>query len=400
MERLTATLATAPAADLAVVIVHYHAARELAAATAALRRDLEASGLVAEWRIVDNGSTPQEREEIASLGLPTIEGGGNRGFAAGVNRGIATATAPVFLVLNPDVEVLPGCARALLDELERGTGAAAPRLYWDPDRRFLLPVGEERSRRWEILALAARYRPACASRARRRWRRDVRRHWEAAGSLRSLRLSGAILAVPRSVWMRVGPFDEGYRLYFEETEWLLRLAAAGFEARQARGAEAVHGFARSTRHEPEAAAWFTDSARRFRAARYGRWFVRLCDRLAALLERRRSIPPPLPRWSEGGLSGVAAAAPSRGVVWLELSPNVEGFPAAGTRVARADLAAWSPPRELMEASGLAGMSLCVTSDGGRELGRWWIDGGPGGAGPPAMREPARDQNRSPSPMAR
>jgi GT2 family glycosyltransferase len=362
------------ASDLTVVLVHYHAPRPLATAAAALRRDLESSGLRAEWVVVDNGSTADERAELAALGLPLVEGGGNRGFAAGVNRGIASASADVFLVLNPDVQVFPGCARALLDELERGAGAAAPRLYWDRERRILLPPGEERSRLWELLALAARRLPWCAARARARSRRDARRHWQASQSLRSLRLSGAALALSRAAWRRVGPFDEGYRLYFEETDWLLRLAAAGLEARQAAGAEAVHAFAHSTKDEPNSEAWFEESARRFRAAHYGRWFARLHDRLAGVVGQALDRAPRLPRWGSEALAhAVDGAASPEHPLWLELSPSVEGFPAAGTRIAKRDLERWTPPFALMRASGLQGMSLCVAADDGRELGRFWID---------------------------
>ena len=360
---------TAP--DVAVVLVHYHAPRQTTAAVTALGRDLEAAGLSAEWRVVDNGSTAEERGVLAELGLPLLEGGGNLGFAAGVNRGIESASAERLFVLNPDVEVLPGCARALVDELERGAGAAAPRLYWDRGKRFLLPPGEERTRRWELLVLAARRSRWFERRARRRWRRDARRHWEAAGSLRSLRLSGALLAISRAAWRRVGTFDEAYRLYFEETDWLLRLAASGLEARQAAGAQAVHGFAHSTKGEPQAAAWFAESARRFRAVHYGERFARLHDRLAAAIGRRRHAGPP--RWSaaENRRRWSAPASPDD-VLWVELSPNREGFPAAAERVPASALADWEPPVELMRASGLAGMSVCVANETGRELGRWWV----------------------------
>jgi len=362
------------AAELAVILVHYHAPAPLAAAVAALERDLAAGAVAAEWRIVDNGSTAAERTALEALGLPLIEGGGNRGFAAGVNRGVASTTAPSLLLLNPDVEVLPGCARALLDELGRGAGAAAPRLYWDRERRFLLPPGEERSRGWELLVLASKHWPRCAEQARRRSRRDARRHWEARGSLPSARLSGAALAISRAAWARVGPFDESYRLYFEETDWLLRLEAAGLEARQASAAEAVHGFAHSTKDEPQARTWFDQSARRFAARHYGGWFVGLRDRLAHSWSGAgpgAGMPAP---WREDTLASALAGVPAERALWLELSPNREGFPAAGERVRGAELARWRPPLALMRASGLAGMGLCAVGENGEELGRWWIEG--------------------------
>jgi GT2 family glycosyltransferase len=354
---------------LAVVLVHYHAPRAVAAAVAALAADLEQAGVAAEWCVVDNGSTPPERAELVELGLPVLPAADNRGFAAGVNLGVEATTAGSVLVLNPDVEVLPGCVRALLDEIDRGAAAAAPRLYWDRERRFLLPPGEERTRGWELLSLLASRSRRCAVSARRRWRRDARRHWEAASSISSMRLSGAAIALSRAAWARVGPFDEGFRLYFEETDWLLRLTAAGLEARQAAGAEAVHAFAHSTKDEPAAARWFDQSARRFRERHYGRWFVWLLDRLAPAANGATPTPPP--RWREDSLAGALDVAPGDSV-WLELSPNRDGFPAAGERVRAGDLADWRPPVALMRASGIDAMSLCVATADGRELGRWWI----------------------------
>jgi GT2 family glycosyltransferase len=290
-----------------------------------------------------------------------------------VNTGVLATRAPRVLVANPDVSVLPGCIAALIRELESGAAAAAPRLYWDDRRRFLLPPGEERTRSSELLALAAARWPRCAERARRRFRRDARRHWEARGSITSTRLSGAMLAFTRAAWDRVGRFDEEYRLYFEETDWLLRLEAAGLSPRQAANAEAVHGFAHSTQREPLAARWFEESARRFRERRFGRGFARVHDRLARLLAPIPDGGRRLPGWSAAALAQLPRAAHGEDLLWLELSPNAIGFPAAGERVPRAELSDWRPPVEAMRASGLGGMSLTVVTAGGRELGRWWVE---------------------------
>ena len=168
---------------LGVVLVHYHTPELLTSSVSALRRDLASSALEAEWRLVDNGSTAQERESLRRLELPVLESDGNVGFAAAVNRGVECCTADNFLILNPDVRVEPGCVAALLQRLESGAGAVAPRLFWDPERRFLLPPGEERNRRGELFALLGRRWPGLSASARRRWRRSAYRHWRATGDL-------------------------------------------------------------------------------------------------------------------------------------------------------------------------------------------------------------------------
>ncbi|MBV8200259.1 MAG: glycosyltransferase, partial [Acidobacteria bacterium] len=247
--------------SLAVVLVHYHTPRLAAAAVGALQRDLAsgpgaAAGLDVEWLLVDNGSDAAGRELLASLPLRLLEPGRNLGYAGGVNLGVASSRAELVLLMNPDVLVLPGCAAALVDCLRAGAAAAGPRFFWDSGRRLLLPPAERRGRGSELLAvLAASRGGGWAERARRRSRRHCRRHWLAAAPLPSHSLSGSLLAVRRAAWERVGGFDEGFRLYFEETDWLLRLRRAGLPARFVPAAEAVHLYGRSAALEPRAAEW-------------------------------------------------------------------------------------------------------------------------------------------------
>ncbi len=92
--------------DLSIVLVHYHTPALVAEAVAALRQDLEISGLTAQMILVDNGSAPEDRPALQALGLTWIDPGGNTGYAGGVNRGVAAAEAPFVVVMNPDVLVL------------------------------------------------------------------------------------------------------------------------------------------------------------------------------------------------------------------------------------------------------------------------------------------------------
>jgi GT2 family glycosyltransferase len=256
-----------------------------------------------------------------------------------VNLGAARSTADALVLMNPDVLVLPGCIPALLDRLQAGAAVAGPAFYWDRGRRMLLPPAEERGRLEELL------------RARSRWRVHARRHWEASAPLASWSLSGSLLAIRRDAWERVGPFDEGFRLFFEETDWLLRARRLGLRSEYVPGAEAVHLYNRSAAKEPRSQQWFEESARRFRRLHYGSGFT-------WLLERRKEHPAPdLPILKE-----VSVEAGS----WVEVSPNPAGFPAAAERISASGL--WRLPEEI--AGRLEGTWIVqVTDDQGRELVR-------------------------------
>ena len=140
-------------------------------------------------------------------------------------EGEATAEAieGALAGLRGSLEAHHAEALAMLDRLRAGAAVAGPAFYWDHGRRMLLPPAEERGRTAELLAgLSTRA-------ARRRWRRHARRHWEARAPVASWSLSGSLLAIRRDAWDRVGPFDEGYRLFFEETDWCLRAARGGWK---------------------------------------------------------------------------------------------------------------------------------------------------------------------------
>ncbi len=326
---------------LAVVLVHYHTAELAVAAYEALAADLRDCGLEAEWFLVDNGSSAKEREVLLSLDVRLLvpEEGRNLGYAGGANLGVRASGAEAVILMNPDVEVLPGCAAALLKALEQGASAAGPRFYWDRDRHFLLPPNERRTRREELLRLAGERSAFWARVGRRRWRRHVHRFWTSRERLRSYELSGALLAFRRRAWEELGGFDEGYRLYFEETDFLERLRRRGGEALYVPEAEAVHLYAQSTVGEPGAAGWFVESARRFRRRFYGTAFSGLLESLDRAW--RKPARPAAegvvgngsPAWLELSAAGVgypAAARPWAGEACWELGAEIAGRLPAGT----------------------------------------------------------------------
>jgi N-acetylglucosaminyl-diphospho-decaprenol L-rhamnosyltransferase len=334
---------------IAVILVHYRTPELAAAAVEAVWRDAGRSGLEIEGILVDNGSDEAGRALLGSLPVQRIDPGSNLGFAGGVNLGIARAQADTIVVMNPDVLVLPGCLGALMDALGSGAAIAGPRFYWDEARRMLLPPAEDRGRASEVLHLLATRDERWAVHARRRWRRHALRHWEAQRPLASYALSGSLLALTRAAWERVGPFDEGFRLYFEETDWLRRAERIGVPARYVPAAGAIHLHGRSAVQEPRSGGWFEESARRFRERHYGRWFVALLERLDRRLRQR----PPVRLAPVEGLDLTAFPFP----LWVEVSPNPTGFPAAAERLTTPPPDGWRLPPDV--AGRLAGAELVV-----------------------------------------
>lgn len=315
---------------VAVVLVHYHTPELLTPAVAALVRDAAVSGIELEGVIVDNGSRPEDREALETSPFRYLSPGGNLGYAGGVNLGLAATSAEATVVMNPDVLVRAGCLEALVAALDGGAWAAGPRFFWDEDRTWILPP-TERAGRWPtLLSILAESGAGWARWARARWRQHARSHWQATQELTTWDLSGAMLAARREAWRRVGPMDEGFRLYFEETDWLQRLRRLRREARLVPRAEAIHLYAQSTARESRAEAWFRASSRRFRRRFHGPAFDTLACRLA-----RRSLAPPK------NISSLDP--PDDPSCWVEVSPSAKGFPAAGRPPGHGTESLFSPP---------------------------------------------------------
>ncbi|HEX3128586.1 MAG TPA: glycosyltransferase [Thermoanaerobaculia bacterium] len=349
-----------PRPRLAVILIHYHTPDLAAEALAALRSDLDGSGIQAEkteWLLVDNGSDARERALLERLPAERIDPGANLGYAGGVNLGAARSTAEVLILMNPDVLVLPGCVPALLERLESGAAVAGPAFWWDRGRRMLLPPAEERTRSAELVSVLA------ARKARHRWRRHARQHWEAREPLASHSLSGSLLAVRRDAWERVGTFDEGYRLFFEETDWLLRARDLGLRCEYVPAAEAVHLYSQSASREPRAQQWFEGSARRFRERWYGARFARLLEGLGGL--SRSPAASGLREIPAAGLDLTGFPFP----LWIEVSPNPTGFPAAAEFLDTPQ-AVWRLPDEIAERSRGAVLGVRAVNAAGQELDRW------------------------------
>jgi N-acetylglucosaminyl-diphospho-decaprenol L-rhamnosyltransferase len=354
---------------LAVILVHYHTPELAANAVEALRADLAGTGIDVEWLLVDNGSDAEGRARLESLPVQRIDPQANLGYAGGVNLGVASSSGELIVVMNPDVLVFPGCVPRLLDRLETGAAVAGPAFFWDRGRRMLLPPAELRGRRQELLSLLASRHEHWAVRARRRWRRHARRHWEAREPLASHALSGSLLAIRRDAWEQVGPFDEGFRLFFEETDWLLRARRRGLRSEYVPDAEAVHLHHQSASSEPRARRWFEESARRFRQLHYGAGFVSVLEALDRRMPQRHV--PDLPALPEAGLELPRRAGRP---LWVEVSPAPEGFPAAAERIAGPE-GAWRLPEEIAKRMTGGSWFVQVTDREGREIVRGSLTAG-------------------------
>lgn len=353
------------AAEMDIVIVHYHAAELVCEAVAALRADAGQSNLLLHIVVADNGSTPEERALLQSLGVDCFDTGKNAGYAGAINAAFPRTRSDFIVLMNEDVMVLSGCLRTLRAALASGAAVAGPQFYWDLDCVFRLPCTEERTRANEISKLAGKRNPAKLHRARVKWREHARRHWRSPDPLATTSLSGALLAFRRDTWTAIGPFDEEFTLYFEENDWLLRVAQAGLVSQYVPSAKAIHLHNPRLTDEPERAQWEAESFRRFGDRHYGERFMR---RLLLAGKRETIVPRWLP--ADGESFRIDLSGECVWPLWVELSPSAYGFPAATAWIAGQATKYWRlPPMRGLEF--LYGtFYVQVVDDIGREFGSY------------------------------
>ena len=208
--------------------------------------------------VVDHGSNDGTvelvRERFPAVRLVEQE---NRGLAAGWNRGVRETSAPFVLVLNADAWLVDDAAEQLLvfaKEHDRA-GFVAPRLL-NPDGS-LQPSVRAFPTPWR---LATEYlflrKLAPRSRALNAFYGAGFRHDEVR-EIDFAKAAGFLLR--RAAFDEVGPFDEDFFLFSEETDWCYRLREAGWKSYFFPGAEIVHVGGASWR--AESATLFTEQVR-------------------------------------------------------------------------------------------------------------------------------------------
>jgi len=242
---------------------------------------------VVETVVVDHGSSDDTvafvRERFPEVELVVQE---NKGLAAGWNAGIARTRGRYVLLLNSDAWLDGGALDALVAHADAHPRAAvvAPRLRY-PDGRL------QRSVRgfptlWRIATeylflrkLAPRSRAFNAFYAGGfDHDRECAAEW----------IMGAVWLVRRAAIEEVGPADEGFFLFSEETDWAYRFHEAGWEVRFFPGAGATHVYGGS--HQGRMFAENVKSQLRFLRKHRGAGYARCAAviiRAGLLLRGRR-----------------------------------------------------------------------------------------------------------------
>ncbi|MGE3622015.1 MAG: glycosyltransferase family 2 protein [Acidimicrobiia bacterium] len=216
--------------DVTVAVITYDSADVVAG----VLESLAAGGLDgvarSEVLVVDNDSTDGTPDLVRRIAphVRVVEAGRNGGYAAGINLARRAARpSRALLVTNADVRFRPGSVARLLAGLdEPGVGVTVAVEVLPGDRRddslrrapsiartlCDAVLGGRRAARWGLGEAVAD--PAA-------YRQPTRAAWA----------SGAVHMISSRCLEETGPWDEGFFLYSEETDFDLRAHDAGYDLR-------------------------------------------------------------------------------------------------------------------------------------------------------------------------
>lgn len=266
-----------------VVIVHFGPPEPT---LASVRSVVEAGRGAGSHRIIVVDNSANLDAAALPAGVLHLVRPENPGFGTGANLGVRelarTGYPAAILILNGDIELLPGFFAAAEAALAEGCQACGGPLYLDSANGPLWYAGG----------------------TIRTWSGTVSQDRSAAAAVVRREVSfipGAALAVSGAAWSSIGGFDEAFFLYNEDVDLCLRLRRAGFRLCFVPGMKAIHHLGAATGSRGLSPLYLEHLSRTrllpYRSRAHRLWLAGLhtgwvaCRAAALLLRRPRGTGP-------------------------------------------------------------------------------------------------------------
>jgi N-acetylglucosaminyl-diphospho-decaprenol L-rhamnosyltransferase len=222
-----------------VAIVNWNSGRQLAECLESFATVASDQVVVRGITVVDNASSDGSSDALpASPPVVLIRNRENRGFAAACNQGARNSDADFLLFLNPDARLMAGAlerpAQFLQSEANSRVGIVGIQLFDEGDH-----IARNTARMptpWSIIGnsigldrlMPSLFPPHFVT----EWAHDETRVVD--------QVMGAFMLVRRTLFERLGGFDERFFVYFEDLDLAQRARERGFGSVYLATAQAFH----------------------------------------------------------------------------------------------------------------------------------------------------------------
>ena len=244
---------------VSVVVLSWNTAELTLACLRSVVEAFDSEEIVGELVVVDNASEDDSAARIASE-FPSVRlicNAENRGYAAGVNQGVAASKGQWVLLLGSDARLSAGALSELLSFMESATGygACAPRLV-DVDgetQRACSSFPLPRTALWFGTPLQSWFPRS------RELNRYFLRSFAHDADADVEQPPATCLLFNRELWDSLGGMDEELWLFFNDVDLCKRLGGLGLKLRYLTGPSAQHvGGASTALYSGFVERWHTD----------------------------------------------------------------------------------------------------------------------------------------------
>lgn len=212
---------------LSIIIVNYNSTDNLKKCLASLSQH---GKIGMEVFIVDNNSRDFDTKEIKSIcsNVNIIINPKNQGFAKANNQAYKLSKGEIILLLNPDVEVLPGALDVMASYLSKHQDVAAvgPKLLNEQRQEANKGYYNKFPVLSDVFSCYFRLKKITAPLP------DY--------AIEVAQIPGACLMVKREVIEKIGFLDERFFVWMEDVDFCLRIKQAGWKLMYLPQAEALH----------------------------------------------------------------------------------------------------------------------------------------------------------------
>jgi GT2 family glycosyltransferase len=227
-----------------IIILCYNGVVDTLACLASLRQVTYPSF---DILVVDNASQDGTPEQVRQYfpEVAVIETGANLGFAAGNNVGLRYTLEQGYdyaLLLNNDTEVAPDFLTHLISAAQQNPeiGVVGPTIYYYDQPDLIWSAGGAIN--WKA-GQTVMYTDAAGPQSSEQPRAVAF-------------VTGCALLISRTAIERAGLLDERFFMYYEETEWCVRVGRAGFTILHVPAAKIWHKIPLNARFDKEYIAYY------------------------------------------------------------------------------------------------------------------------------------------------
>jgi GT2 family glycosyltransferase len=253
---------------ISIIIVNYQVRKELLSCIDSILKNPPKTPY--EIIIVDNdeNSTLDKYLRLKFPRVKYIKSTRNLGYGAGNNLGAKKAQGEYIFILNPDTKIIKGNINKLIEfsEKNKKTGAVSPQLL---DRRH--NVYDEQGaleltpfRAVIVLSFINKLFPK---------NRVSKKYWGIPWDKSKLKevdvVPGTAFIIKKSIFEKIGGFDENFFLFFEEFDLCRRLIQKGFKNYISPELKIYHKWGASTKKNPNTIKYFLKSRFYYFKKNYG-----------------------------------------------------------------------------------------------------------------------------------